>query len=1445
MRGKPGEATATEELLDAVLGAYLRDCDRGQAPQRGELLARYPGLSSGLTEFFADFDRVESLAAPLREAQATIPREGETGTGGGLAPGPQPGQAFGDYDLLGEVGRGGMGVVYRARQRSLNRVVALKMIRADHLPTTGEVQRFRNEAEAAASLDHPSIVPIYDVGEHEGHHYFSMKLIEGGSLARQVERFTTGPRGAARVVMALARAVHHAHQRGILHRDLKPANVLLSAAGGLAESSSTSALGDTPGPARPPPASQALDDVVPKIADFGLARRIDQDSSLTHSGMVVGTPSYLAPEQAGGSPGAVTTATDVYGLGAILYELLTGRPPFRGDNVLDTLALVRSSPPAQPRRLNPRVPRDLETICLKCLEKDPRRRYASAATLADDLERFLDGRPVEARPARWPERALKWVRRRPVLAVLLAVSLLAGLVMAGGVAWHTVELGHALDQVRDRERQLRLREHEVRERLAVSDLKLAHQFFWKNGDVERMVERLRRHRPGPADEDRHGFAWYYLERLSRSSGVATIRAHEGGALAVAWSPDGRLLATGGRDGMVRVWDTASWRQRRELRGQAGAVRSLAFSLDGQWLAGAGEGRRVLLWKTRDWRQHDVTDHLEEVWSVAFAPDSNSLLFRGRERVRVLHLATGKGRVVSLKMGQLAGLEFALNGKAYFLVVGPRSMAFAWDVEPGPRQVRADVAFPGSALAVSPDGEAVAVGGHEGQLYLWLAPGRPETRLPGQVDSVTALAISPSGEMLASGGALGAVRLWDAHAGTELEAFKGHTGPIHAVTFAPDGRHLASAGGDGTVRIWEVDARQDCQALRPEFEPAGPVAFTSEGQLAVACRDWTVRLLDAGTWQERAVLRGHRGRVLALAAATRARVLATASSDRTVRLWDTQSGKQQAVLPAAPAVSAVALSADGLFLASGRGQDVVLWDVRSGRQRTFRHEPGSNIRGLAFAPDGKSLAVADEGGAPKVWDLATGVAQRYPSRGHLVLAVAFSPDGRTLTGAGHGHEVGLWEVARPGQPPRRIAHRWGTVHPHHRLAFSADGQLLAVDAGSDVVVLDVPGRRAWRKLARAHRHQVVGLAFSPRRRSLVSVGMEGSIKSWDLKANRLSLAPGHALGPVHGLAFAPDGATLYTASRDEPAEVTVVPFAFVAMNYQTVAEGNTDTSVRLWDVTTGRLRAGLPAPPLASVGRLVVSPDGRALAVGCNGGLVARWRLPECQQQPLLLTSGERSFYGTCVVGRAAGLPLFPHFKTAVRALAWSPDGATLATAGSDGRVRLWNSKEPQGKLLCDRHAGTHCLAFAPTSGLLAVGHGRQVELWDVAAGRLMRTLSGHGETVRCLAFSADGAVLASGADDWRVRLWDVAAGRDKGVLSGHTAAVSALSFCRDGQTLASGGHDATVRLWHLPTLQELFSLEGHRGKVHAVAFSPDGRVLASGGEGPSGVGEVYLWRARP
>jgi serine/threonine-protein kinase len=446
-----------QRRLEEAMAEYLIAADAGQRPEAEAFLARHPDLCAELAVFLADLAALAGLVEPLLPAAAppepratpelvaTPPLSAETTEGGSTTTDPgatislasptgtettahpqataafgeRPHDAeasvalpggtrvryFGDYELIRELGRGGMGVVYKARQISLNRPVALKMIKSAALASDDELRRFQNEAEAVAKLDHPHIVPLLEVGNYEGQRYFTMKLIGGTSLDKKLADYVANPRAAAELLKKAAEAVHHAHQRGILHRDLKPANVLLDEQG------------------------------EPFVTDFGLAKRVAGDSELTHSGAILGTPAYMAPEQASGRRGAVTTASDVYGLGAILYALLSGRAPFGGESAAEILDQVRDRASEPPSKHNRRVPRDLEIICLKCLAKEPRSRYDSAKSLVDDLNRWLRGMPIAARPAPPWEKAIKWARRRPeVAALVLALTMVA---MAGlsGVIW--------------------------------------------------------------------------------------------------------------------------------------------------------------------------------------------------------------------------------------------------------------------------------------------------------------------------------------------------------------------------------------------------------------------------------------------------------------------------------------------------------------------------------------------------------------------------------------------------------------------------------------------------------------------------------------------------------------------------------------------------------------------------------------------------------------------------------------------------------------------------------------------------------------------------------------------------------------------------------------------------------------------------------------------------
>jgi serine/threonine protein kinase len=388
------EITGAYDSLDRLIAEYIQATESGPTPDRAALIARHPEHAERLRAFFSDFDRLGKQASAFH-----LPGPDETATAGGSNRTDLPRVRYlGDYELESEIARGGMGAVFRARQVSLNRPVAVKLILAGSYATPTAVLQFRREAEAAANLEHPNILPIYEVGENDGLQYFSMKLIEGGSLADQTAEYRSNPNQTAALVATLARAVHHAHQRGILHRDLKPANVLLDRDG------------------------------TPYISDFGLAKRVDADDGATRTGTILGTPSYMSPEQAKGEKG-LTTAADVYSLGAILYELLAGRPPFKAETIFATVKDVIEREPDDPRTFNPAADRDLSVIALKCLSKDRERRYASAAELADDLDRWARDEPTVARPPGTFELAWRWIRRNvAIVSRITTYGLVAGLI---------------------------------------------------------------------------------------------------------------------------------------------------------------------------------------------------------------------------------------------------------------------------------------------------------------------------------------------------------------------------------------------------------------------------------------------------------------------------------------------------------------------------------------------------------------------------------------------------------------------------------------------------------------------------------------------------------------------------------------------------------------------------------------------------------------------------------------------------------------------------------------------------------------------------------------------------------------------------------------------------------------------------------------------------------
>jgi WD40 repeat protein/tetratricopeptide (TPR) repeat protein len=1328
---------------------------------------------------------------------------------------------FGDYELLGKIAQGGMGVVYRARQVSLNRVVALKMILRADQASAEAIQRFRSEAEAVASLDHPHIVPIHEVGERDGLPFFSMKLVTGGSLAQKISGLE--PRASARLLVKVSRAVHHAHQRGILHRDLKPGNVLLDEAG------------------------------EPHVTDFGLAKRVADSHELTQSGAVMGTPSYMPPEQATGRK-HLTVAADVYAVGAILYECLSGRPPFKSETPLDTLLRVVTDEPVPPRQHNPAVPRDLETIALKCLEKEPHKRYGSAAELADDLERYLAGEAIRARPVGSVERALKWARRQPLVAALVAAVVLVAAAGLAGIIWKYRDAEHqkklAQDEaerarkqeeiVREQKRIVqeerdRAREHETR---AIGQGKLAEQrrvdadalrVRAQTGEkrAQEQVEVTRRalygaqlmrvgvlwdrdpilaaellDDPEICPPELRDFSWGLYRRLCRWD----RRRLPGPVSCLEVSPDGKTLALGGQ-GTIRLYDVVAGRERSFGTWLNGYVSQLAFSGDGTRLASAGPDGMVRLWDVRSGKL--VRPPLK-----APSGDYHNLAF------------SRDGTMVAAASGALDPKEPNRDRreKHGYLVV--------WEVATGKEHTL--IRDAGSSLhgvCFSPDSKTVAAGfTNAAHVTLFDVPsGKHQGVTPMLGGWTHGIAFSPDGKLMAVGCASQRIHLFDPKSRRIVRELRGHTNDVTAVAFSPDGTHLISGSDsetDGTVRVWHVATGRERAVLR-HTEGIGTVAFCREGRALAVLTARGVHLWQLPAGPQRVTFAGNTRGIHAYSPDGQF-LAANSSLNNDVVLYDPQTGRELANLGRmGGAIAVLAFNPDGGTLAAGSADgSVAVMDVATRTRRTTLRAADGEVLSLAFLPGGRAIAAGTSRGIVKVHDLAAKKARLLrPESGGPITALAVSRDGRALVlgqggTKGENGTIELWDV----EAGRRLANVPSGDREARSLTFTPDGRTVASAHEGAAYAWEAPSLRKRATFPGGAQ----AVAFHPDGRAL-AVGLgspDDSVQVWEVTTRQLhATLPGFTRG-VTCVAFSADGQALLAASG-------------LRRQGWWVSAGE---MVR-WSVTPDRTLAGWTMRG-GAVRAVACTPDGRTLAAGGESGQVKLWDLRTRQTLPAL-------------AGHAG----------AVWCLAMSADGKTLASGGKDNSIRLWDldRRELRAVLRVEPldkpappapavHWGCpHVLAFSPDGRWLASGGcDRTVRLWDLPAdGPRERLLGRHATGVGAVAFSPDGCVLVSAGAvlegkrlRGEIKMWDVASGKEKQALVGHEGMIHSLAFSPDGALLASGGADRVVWLWQVATGKPLGALRGHTGSVHEVAFTADGKRLVSVGGAAAGEVKVHDVAAR-
>ncbi|MBX3398254.1 MAG: protein kinase [Gemmataceae bacterium] len=931
-----------------------------------------------------------------------------------------------------------MGVVYEAKHLSLDRLVAIKLMQRDD----GLHQaRFLAEGQIIAAVKHPNVVEVFDFGECSVGPFIAMEYLTGGSFSQRLKGGTAlPPREAAELIAKIAAGVGAAHDIGIVHRDLKPGNVLLDSNGN------------------------------PKVTDFGLAKRTDFDLTLTHE--AAGTPSYMAPEQARAMK-FVGPPADVWSLGVMLYESLTGRKPFVAETDVELLISIQNADPPTLRTLSKTIPHDLETICLKCLEKDPERRYATAKELAADLSAWLDGKAIAARRATAVEKAMLWVRRKPASAASWAMGLLA-VVMGtfaamAGILWQNAEQEKGIaesaritaERAQSNEHFVRKQIEQERQKLEVFDygrtMQVAHQ-EWRDGNSVAMRVLL-----DGADPKLRGWEWGYLIRLSDSfsdHSLLTLKGHANSVSEVSYSSDGtRIVTCSQADGTAKVWNSKTGDVVLELKGhRGGRLNAASFSPDGKRIivcteeeakvCDAQSGVETLALKGHTHIVHAASfspdglwiitgcyDGTAKVWNaktgaeiitlfanagsvsaVTFSPDGTQVITLNGERlVKVWDAKTGvEGLTLRHAGSRVFAVSFSPDGKR--IVTGSEDRtAKIWDVKTGEETLTLK-GHNGSVFAASfsPDGNRIATGSEDMTTKIWdLKTGTEELTLEGHKDAIQAVTFSPDGTRIVSGSRDRSVKVWDAKRGTEVLALNGHTGSVYSASFSPEGKRLVTGSMDKSAKVWDTNTGLEVLALIGHTDFVMAASFNSNGMyLATGSSDGTAKVWDAKTGSVLRTIKGHTGSVFAASFSPNDRWIVTGSSDSTAKVWDAKSGTEVLNLMGHTGdVRTASYSPDGTRIVTGSGDRTAkVWDAKTGVEMITLKGHMGRVNWASFNQDGTRIVTGSSDRTAKVWDAKTGV-EMITLKGHTgsVNGASFSPDGTRIVTGSGDKTAKVWEA----------------------------------------------------------------------------------------------------------------------------------------------------------------------------------------------------------------------------------------------------------------------------------------------------------------------------------------------------------------------------------------------------------------------------------------------------